>query len=240
MAYNYLELVNNVCRKLNEVELTSEQFPTATGFYSHVKDGVNAAIRDINQTHYEWPFNHVVAEEALSAGTSRYSYPSDASTIDFDSFRIKEDATFGNSTVRLAPITYDQYLQQYVDQEYSDDDSKRDVPQYVAQAPSFEYVVAPAPKEDYEIVYEYYRIPVDMELYSDVPSIPERFKHIIVDGAMYHAYMFRGNEQSASMAKSKFEEGLKRMRIILINKYVNVSSTMIVEPSRYLSGPRVV
>jgi len=239
MAYNYLEIVNTVCRKLNEVELTSSNFATAKGFYSHVKDAVNNSIRDINQTHFEWPFNHVTAEETLTAGTSRYAFPSDVSTIDFDSFRIKEDSTFGNSTVRLAPITYDNYLKQYIDQEYTSDESKRDVPQYVAQAPSLEYVLAPTPNEDYEVVYEYYRVPVDMQLYSDVPSVPERFKHVIVDGALYHAYMFRGNEQSASMAKAKFEEAIKRMRIILINKYVNVSSTYVVEPSRYLAGPRV-
>lgn len=239
MAYNYLELVNNVCRKLNDVELTSDNFADAKGFYSHIKDAVNSSIRDINQTHYQWPFNHVLQEEFLSEGVSRYAYPSDASTIDFDSFRIKEDVALGNDTQRLSVITYDTYLQQYVDQEYTEDESKRGLPMHVAQSPSYEYVVTPAPDQDYEIVYEYYRIPVDLNLYSDVPSIPERFKHIIVDGAMYYAYMFRGNEQSASMSKSKFEEGLKRMRIILINRYEYVTSTMLVQPSHNISGPRV-
>lgn len=239
MAYNYLELVNAVCRKLNEVELTSSNFATAKGFYSHVKDAVNNAIRDINQTHYEWPFNHITAEETLTTGTSRYAFPSDASKIDFDSFRVKADSTLGNATSRLAVITYDTYLQKHVDQEYTEDTSVYDVPQFVAHAPSLEYVVVPPPDKDYEIVYEYYRVPVDLELYSDVPTIPERFKHIILDGAAYHTYMFRSNEQSAAMSKSKFEEGIKRMRIILINRYENVNSTMLIEPSRYLAGPRV-
>jgi hypothetical protein len=233
MAYDYIGLTNEVNRRLNEVELTSANFPAATGFYAHIKDAVNAAIRDINHTHYEWPFNHILAEETLTAGTTRYAFPSDASTIDFDTFRIKEDATLANETVRLTIITYDDYLQRYVDQEYSTDSGKRDVPSYVFHAPSLEWCVVPAPDQAYEIAYEYYRIPVDLSSATDVPSIPERFKQVILDGAMYHAYMFRSNEQAASLAKTKFDEGIKKMRILLINRYVYMQSTAITQSSAF-------
>ena len=233
MAYDYLGLTNEVNRRLNEVELTSANFLTATGFYAHIKDAVNASIRDINHTHYEWPFNHVLAEETLTAGTTRYAFPADASTIDFDSFRIKENATLANETVRLGVITYDDFLQRYVDQEYSTDSSKRDVPSYVFHAPSLEWGVVPAPDQAYPIVYEYYRIPVDLLNATDVPSIPERFKQVILDGAMYHAYMFRSNEQAATIAKNKFDEGIKKMRILLINRYVYMQSTVITQSSAF-------
>ena len=53
MAYNFLGLVNEVNRRLNEVELTSANFDSATGFYSHAKDAVNASIRYINQSEFE-------------------------------------------------------------------------------------------------------------------------------------------------------------------------------------------
>jgi cell fate regulator YaaT (PSP1 superfamily) len=46
---------------------------------------------------------------------------------------------------------------------------------------------------------------------------------------MYHAYMFRSNEQAANIAKTKFEEGLKRMRIILVNRYTYMRSTAIIQ-----------
>lgn len=233
MAYDYIGLTNEVNRRLNEVELTSANFSTATGFYAHIKDAVNAAIRDINHTHYEWPFNHILAEETLTAGTTRYAFPTDASTIDFDTFRIKEDATFANSTVRLGVITYDDYLQRFVDQEYSTDTSKRAVPSYVFHAPSLEWGVVPAPDQAYEVAYEYYRIPVDLSSATDVPSIPERFKQVVLDGAMYHAYMFRSNEQAATLAKTKFEEGIKKMRILLINRYVYMQSTAITQSTAF-------
>jgi hypothetical protein len=63
MAYDYLGLVNDVNRRLNEVELTSSNFAAATGEYSMIKDAVNSAIRYLNQHEYEWPFNHVETEE---------------------------------------------------------------------------------------------------------------------------------------------------------------------------------
>ena len=240
MAYDYIGLVNEVNRRLNEVELTSANFANAKGFYSQVKDSVNSSIRDINQTHYEWPFNHVLAEDVLTAGTTRYAFPNDAGAIDFDTFRIKESTTFGNATVKLGVVVYDDYLQNSVDQEYGDNSSKRMVPSSVFQTTSLEWGVTPPPDQDYEVVYEYYRVPVDLENPTDVPSIPERFRHVIVDGAMYHAYMFRSNEQAANIAKSKFEEGLKRMRTILVNRYVYMRSTAIQSNTGYSAfGDRV-
>jgi hypothetical protein len=67
-----------------------------------------------------------------------------------------------------------------------------------------------------------------------VPSIPERFAHIIVDGGMYYAYLFRGNSQDSLISKEKFEEGIKNMRSLLINRYDYVRSTFI--PSSVSSG----
>ena len=239
MAYNYLDLVNEVNRRLNEVELTSANFASSVGFYAHNKDAVNAAIRDINHTHYEWPFNHVLAEETLTAGTIRYAFPSDANTIDFDTFRIEENATFGNATVKLTILSYEDYLSRYIDHEYTTDSSKREVPSYVFHAPSLEYGVVPAPNNAYTVFYEYYRVPVDLSSYSDVPSIPERFRHVIIDGAMAYAYMFRSNEQSAVMSKNKFDEGIKRMRSMLVNRYSYVRSGMINTTQASAFGDRV-
>lgn len=239
MAYNFLSLTNEVNRRLNEVELTDVNFAAAKGFYSQVKDSVNSAIRDINHICPDWPFNHVLAEETLSSGVTRYAFPSDAGLIDFDSFRLKEDAALGNTTVKLRLVSYEDYLESAIDQEYSTDSSKLGVPSHVFHAPGYEWGVVPAPDQAYELVYEYYRSPVDLEKPSDVPSIPERFRHVIIDGAMYHAYMFRSNEQAASIAKNKFDDGLKRMRIILVNRYDYVRSTVVRQSSYTAFGDRV-
>jgi hypothetical protein len=67
MAYNYLSLTNEVCRRLNETELTSSNFASTTGFYSQIKDAVNSSVRDVNQKHFSWPFNHNTDDIILTA-----------------------------------------------------------------------------------------------------------------------------------------------------------------------------
>ena len=239
MAYNFLGLVNDVNSRLNEVPLTSSNFANATGFYNQAKESVNSAIQDINQLQHEWTWNHVTQEETLTDGVTRYAFPSDAKVIDFDSFRIKRNGTFNNQTTKLKVLSYEEYLEKYVDQEYNPDTSLLDVPTYVFRAPGLEFGVVPAPKEDYTIVYEYYRNTVELINATDVPSIPEMFRNVITEGAMYYAYMFRGNEQSAAIAKAKFDQGIKSMRIMLINRYDYVRSTAIQQNKRYIAGYRV-
>ncbi len=241
MAYNFLTLVNQINRRLNEVELTSSNFATATGFYAHAKDAVNASIRHINQSEFKWPFNHVEQTDTLSSNVSRYAFPNDAKLIDFETFRIKENTTLGNSTQKLSVLAYEEYLNNYVDQEYNST-SRQGVPRMVAHAPSLEYIMTPEPNAAYEVVYEYYRVPADLELFDDVPVIPERFQHVIVDGAMHYAYLFRGNTQDSLVAKEKFEEGIKHMRSILINRTYYLRSYMnpYATGGGNVAGPRVL
>ena len=62
---------------------------------------------------------------------------------------------------------------------------------------------------------------------TDVPIIPERFRHVVVDGAMYYAYLFRSNSQDAVILRDKFEDGIKQMRSMLVNRTEYVRSTAI-------------
>lgn len=232
MAYNFLGLVNDVNRRLNEVELTSSNFASATGFYGQAKDAVNSAILDINQQQFEWPFNFVDQEETLVVGTTRYAFPDDCRSVDMDSFRIKFNDTLDVDTIKLQIISYEDYLERYVDQEYNTDTSLQGPPEFVFRAPNLQFGVVPAPDKAYELVYEYYRTSVELLNATDVPNIPEIYRHVIIDGAMYHAYMFRSNEQAAVLAKDKFEKGIKNMRTILINRYDYARSGMIVRTGR--------
>lgn len=239
MAYNFLGLVNDVNKRLNEVELTSANFASAKGFYSHAKDAVNSAIQDINQLQFQWHWNHTTQETTLTAGTTRYAYPANAKTIDFDTFRIKKSSTFNNDTVKLRIIAYEDYLEKFADQEYTTDTSVRDVPQYVFQAPNRTFGLVPPPKEAFVLAYEYYASTTALENATDTPIIPEMYRHIIDEGAMYYAYMFRSNEQAAAIAKAKFEDGIKHMRIMLINRYDYVRGTALATNKRTIAGFRV-
>jgi len=221
MAYDYLSLTNEVCRRLNETELTSVNFATANGFYSQVKDAINSAIRDINQKHFSWPFNHNTDDITLTAGELRYPLPENAKYTDFNTVRILRNASLDlNEARRLKQMSYDEYVDRFIDQEGETDTTKGTVPEYIVRSQDGDLIVAPMPDKAYTIEYEFFMIPADLEDNGDVPTIPFRFKHVIVDGAMYHSYMFRDNLESATLSLRKFEDGLKQMRTLLVNENV--------------------
>lgn len=229
MSYNYLGLTNDVLGKFNEVALTSANFSTATdGSYRVIKDGINNAIRDINQVAWKWPFNFVEQEDTLSAGVLRYSYPWNTKHVDFNTFRIKRNSTFGNDTILLRQMDYEEYLEKHIDDEYNTSDTGiRRLPTHICRTPSQEYIVWPAPDNAYELVYEFYSLPVDLALYSDVPTIPEAFRHVITEGAAYYGYLFRSDYEAADRSEKNFNTSIENMRTIYINRYEDVRDTRV-------------
>jgi hypothetical protein len=227
MTYDFIGLVNDVNRRLNEVELTTTNFAGAQGYYNLTKDAVNASMRHIHQEEFEWPWNHTEEEEILTPGEVRYSMPYNSKTVNMNSFRIKRDAALGVGTTKLKVLNYEEYLDKHVDAEYNSGEETRGVPKYVIRAPSREILFVPAPKDAYEVVYEYYATGVDMSLFSDVPEIPEQYRHIIVDGAMYYAYVFRGDMQAANLSEAKFKAGIKNMRSVNINRTEYIRDTRV-------------
>jgi len=226
MAYNFLELVNAVARRLNETELTSSNFATATGFYAQIKDAVNSSIRDLNLHHEYWPYNHNSEIITLTAGVTRYPIPADAKFVDYNNFRLERDTSVNvGAARRLEQITYNEYIDTYVDQENETDTSKGAATINVFKTLDNSFGVVPMPDKAYTITYEYFNFPVDLNLHTDVPSVPERFKFVITDGAMYHAYMFRDNIEMGQLTFQKFKDGMKYMRKLLVNENVYLRAT---------------
>lgn len=239
MAYNFLGLVNDLANETNDVELTSSNFSSATGVYNTMKNAVNASIRHINQEAFEWPWNHVSYDETLAAGTVRYAYQSDAKSVDMDSFRVQRNDTFGNETQKLKIISYEEYLDKWVDYEYdSSNTGIRDLPKCVFRTPDQEYGVVPPPDEAYTLTYEYYKLPTDLSAYDDVPSIPESFRYVIRSGAIYYLYLFRNDIEASDRTFNMYLEQIKNMRSIYINRYPYVRDTRV--PNRHTSGNNVL
>ena len=53
MAYDFIGLVNDVNRRLNEVEVSTADFPTAVGFYSFAKDASLFILKVLKSTVLE-------------------------------------------------------------------------------------------------------------------------------------------------------------------------------------------
>ena len=160
--------------------------------------------------------------------------------MSLDSFRIKRNDTLNVQTTKLRSMDYQEYLNKHIDYEYNTNTTLRGIPKFVIRAPSDEFIIIPTPDKAYELVYEYYRNPIDLELFDDVPNIPKEFKYVIVEGAMYYAYQFRGDAQNAQMAQQKFDTGIKHMRSLYINRYEYLRSTMIDKNSILTNTLRVV
>lgn len=224
--YNFLSLTNDVNNRFNEVPLTSSTFSGTTGYYSTAKSAVNHAIGRINRQKFEWPFNHQREVLTLTPEQAFYSNPADFKTIAFDSFLLRGDDTLNNETAKLKIIDYEE-LTTRKPEWVVDTVNTASIPVYVCRGRALEFGIFPAPDQAYTIDYEYYSLPTDLEDWDDVPTIPENFKWVIIEGAMHYAYMFRGDAEAAQISNALFEQGLKDMCMIYINRYEYARSTML-------------
>ena len=234
MAYTYLDITNEVIARMNEVALTSANFGSARGFQVQCKNAVNDAINYVNQREFGWPFTHSTQTQTLVAGQTRYTIPADTQSIDYDTFRISKDDTLGVSGITLRILDYKEYTQKYIDQETTSDVGA--VPIYVFRTPDNNYGLYPYPDKAYELKYEYFQKPTALSAHGDVPTIPEQFRQVIVDGATAYAYQYRGEAQQYGINFARFEDGIKQMQTILLNRADYVRSTYIPYSQRYGAG----
>ncbi len=103
MAYNftYLGLVNRVLQDFNEVQLTSSNFSSATGFQAYVKDYVNDALLDIYLWNdVEWPFLWTQKTFTTTIGLGLYNYDASLAYVDWDTFNILRPSITVDSLTR--------------------------------------------------------------------------------------------------------------------------------------------
>ena len=117
MATTFLTLANNVIARVNEVQLTSANFSTARGIQIQCKNAVNESIRWINQKEFNWPFNHSTKTQTLTPGVASYTIPTDAKTVDYDTFRMVRDDDLGIGGDNLNILTYYEYIQRFIEEE---------------------------------------------------------------------------------------------------------------------------
>ena len=154
MAYDYLDITNEVIARMNEVVLTAANFTTARGFQIQCKNAVNDAINYVNQREFGWPFTHVTQTETLVAAQTRYTAPTNTQSIDYDTFRISRDSTLGAAGNTLRIIDYKEYTQKYINQETTTNVGS--VPKFVFRTPDNNYGLFPYPDKAYELKYEYF------------------------------------------------------------------------------------
>jgi len=107
------------------------------------------------------------------------------------------------------------------------------IPSLVFRTPDNNFGLYPYPNKGYELVYEYFDRPTILVASTDVPTIPEQFRQVIVDGATAYSYQYRGEAQQYGLNFARFEEGIKQMQTLLLNRADYIRSTYIPAVQRY-------
>lgn len=222
----YVSLVNELLRRLNEVPLDTagDGFDSVRNVQALAKDAINNSIRLIIQDGQEWPFLKTTYTQTLTSGTRTYDFPADMATVDWDTFYLKKTSGIDNQPKKLDTLTFEDYTKEY---RASDDQGATGAPLLVYQTMEEKFGVTPVPDNSYEVEYVYWSYSSDLTLYDDVCVIPDRFKHVIIDGAMMFMMRFRSNEQSAAIHQQNFEQGIKTMRRLLVDDELYLKSTVL-------------
>ena len=227
MPSTYIDLCNKTLRRLNEVEIPVSDFLTVRGVQALVKDAVKAAIAKVNQAEYEWPFNAAEFTQVLSVGQSEYSWPTAFKKADWNTFQIISDSSLNTGFDTLKYIERDEWYKTYRDDDYNAGSNGRGKPEYVFASHGTGFGVTPSPNVAYSIRFRYYLNYTDLTAHTDVTRIPESFDTVLIDGALYHMYMFKDNPESAQIAYQSFLAGLKDLQTLFINNYEYVRDSRI-------------
>lgn len=227
MSTTYLELTNQVLRRLNEVEITPTEFASVRGVQALAKDAVRNAISKINQAEFSWPFNAAEHTQTLVVGQEEYLWPAAFRSADWTSFQIQGDPTLGIDFQRLDFITTDQWYIRERDNDARSGVDGRGQPQFVFPSHGNGFGVSPSPDKPYQIRFRYYLSDVNLVNANDTPRVPAAYSHVIVEGALYYMYMFKDNPESTQIAAVAFQQGISEMISILVNRYNRMYDTRI-------------
>lgn len=218
----FIDLCNEVLRRLNEVEIPEPDFANTRGVQSLAKDAVRASIAKINQQEFGWPFNAAQQTVILAVGQSEYVWPEALKIADWDSFQIQADPSQGVGFSRLKHIKQDEWYKYFRDQDFEAGPSGSDIPKYVFASHGSGFGVSPVPDKPYTLTFRYFLNFADLQDANDLTRVPAAFSSVIVDGALFHMYMFKDNPESAGIAMQAFSTGLKALENLYLNnsKYI--------------------
>ena len=112
------------------------------------------------------------------------------------------------------------------------------IPKYVIRTLDNNYILYPFPTKSYSLKFDYFTFPADLTAHGDTTTIPDRFAAVIVDGATAFVYQYRGEAQQYDITFKRFEQGIKNIQTLLVNRYDYLRSTYIPQSSNYV-GSRI-
>ena len=120
---------------------------------------------------------------------------------------------------KLNYLTYEEWNDNFRERDTAVTTEKLGVPEYVYTTYNDEIGFSPIPDSDnLSIKFDYYTTHTDLSSATDTSIIPTRFEPVIIARARYYVFMLRSDLQNAQFANREYQDGVKRMRVELINR----------------------
>jgi len=160
-----------------------------------------------------------------TASTSHITLDNDDSNnLDVDFVKVSEDLP----PKKLIYITYEDYRRRFLTTAQTNNSDHYGTPDYVFRTQDDKFGLYRVPDSDgYTINYEYWKTHSDLSGATDTPDIPARFHDVVVARAKYYIYNLRSDPQFTQFADRDYREGVKRMRIELINAPTEMLDTRV-------------
>lgn len=218
-------------RRLNEVPIPLADFSSVRGVQAAAKDMINSAIEEINTQEFEWPFNAAVYTQVLTTDIEEYDFPATLRTVKWNSFHLVKSDLLNTNGGALKFISREIRNKLLKNDDDNSSPTGRKEPSFVFEKQGFGFGVSPSPDAAYTVTYEYFLNPVALVADDDEPTVPQSYNEAIIQGALYHMYMFRDNTEQAQEAKRNFNNIVDRMRTQMINKEDRIYSGLIARTS---------
>lgn len=188
---------------------------------------LSATLSVTNAGDGQWLTNRFTA-----SATTTYIGLAEASanTVEVDSIEVVEN----EQPRKLKYISYDEWFENFseIDLNQTSKDQFA-LPMFVYKTNDDKYGLSPVPDRILSVTYKYYKTHSDLSAYADIPILPTRFHDTIVNRAKYYTYMMRANVAGTQLSEKDFQEGIKRMRVELLNRKNYMYPRGIRTPGRF-------
>lgn len=212
----YMEIVNKVIKRTNEVQTDATNFASVIGVQAAIKDSVIDSLDKIYQKKYKWPFLATEHTQVLTPGVQTYDWEEDFLSADWTSFYIQKSQPLNVSTHNLEFIEREEWYRYYRSTDLNYDSPEGNMPRFVFSGHMDGYGVSPRPDRAYTLRYNYFRNPERPVLFDDVIDLPTEYEYLLIQGGLMHMYLFYDNNERSAIAEKRFDDGLKDMTQVLI------------------------
>ena len=208
----YLQLVQDLGREVGASGILLT-VTNATGEYARLVAWIKQAWTEIQEVNPDYLWQRKSIDFETVAGQGRY-YPPEFTVpvTDFENWRNGSFRVYLNTVDNenlMSQLPYDTFRDTYL---YGSSRTTQGYPTVVTVAPDKSLQVALIPDRVYHIVADYYTLPQELTLDTDVPLMPSRFHMAIV----YKAMQWYGSYENAPEVVMRGIDGYTRLMSNLI------------------------